>query len=71
MITTERGQRVLLFLSWRQHGRRADGIHTFTVGELMEYLREFDEDMPVIIEGYDGYQYCGVDYDSVHTEVIE
>ena len=32
-----------------------------TVGELIEYLRELDQDAPIIVSGYDGNLYNGID----------
>jgi len=34
-----------------------NNIYNFTVGELIEILREYPEDMPVVVSGYEsGYE---------------
>lgn len=71
MPTTQKGQRVLILTSWRQAGRRSSGIHTFTVEDLIAYLENQPSDMPVLICGYDGYQYCGIEEDSFDYEEAE
>ncbi len=35
--------------------------NTLTVGELIEYLRELDQDAPIIVAGYDGNLYNAID----------
>lgn len=37
--------------------------HTLTVGELIEYLEQFDEDMPVYTSHDNGYTYGGIDWE--------
>ena len=34
---------------------------TMTVGELRDYLAELDQDAPIIVSGYDGNLYNGID----------
>lgn len=34
--------------------------HTLTVGELIEYLKELDQDAPIIVAGYDGNLYNSI-----------
>lgn len=49
-------------VSHRQTREAADACgRTMTVGELIEYLRELDQDAPIIVNGYDGNLYNGID----------
>ena len=56
-------------------GRR-DGYHptqcrdTFTVGDLINLLSEYDEDTPVYLKNDNGYTYGSIDEGSLSTEVI-
>lgn len=56
-------------------GRR-DGYHptqchdTFTVGDLINLLSEYDEDTPVYLKNDNGYTYGSIDEDSISFEVI-
>lgn len=36
--------------------------HTMTVGELIAFLEDFDDDTPVYISNDNGYTYGGIDY---------
>ena len=70
-MITQKGQKALILTSWRQAGRRSSGVHTFTVEDLIAYLENEPSDMPVLICGYDGCQYCGIEYDSFTHEKVE
>ena len=37
---------------------------TMTVGDLIDYLSQFDDDTPVILSNDNGYTYGSIDYDS-------
>lgn len=50
-----------LFIEGRREGYTAEQIsHTFTVGELIDYLSQFDEDMPVYLNNDNGYTYGSI-----------
>ena len=38
--------------------------HTMTVGELIDYLRQFDDDYLVMIDNDNGYTYGSIDWNS-------
>lgn len=39
--------------------------HTWTVGELVDYLSELDQDARIVVSGYDGNLYNSVDWDAI------
>ncbi len=41
---------------------------TMTVGELIEYLSEYDEDRPVYIRNDNGYTYGHIREEDINTE---
>lgn len=60
--------RKLVIYSWRG----GLGEHkTMTVGDLINYLSEFDDELPVIVEGYDGYQRNGIGWCDGSIEEID
>ena len=60
----------LVIYSWRA-GNRNGTPKSMTVGELISYLSEFDEDLPVIVEGYDGYLRNGLNWCDGSIEEID
>lgn len=38
--------------------------HTMTVGDLIDYLSQFDEDMRVVLSNDNGYTFGGIRWDS-------
>ena len=47
-----------LFIEGRRSGYSPDSCgRTMTVGDLIEYLSQFDEDMPVFLKNDNGYTY--------------
>lgn len=44
---------------------------TMTVGELIAYLEQFDEDMPVLINNDNGYTYGSITESSFRDEEYE
>ena len=53
-----------LLLEANRTGYDLDQIsHTMTVGELIAFLTDFDDDTPVYISNDNGYTYGGIDYD--------
>ena len=42
--------------------------NTFTVGELIEHLQQFDEDLPVYIINDRGYTFGAVTEDTIYQE---
>ena len=64
-----RGGRVTFaIVSWR--GGREVPKHSMTVGELIDYLGEFDPDDKIVVSGYDGYHYNAITFETIE-EVIE
>ncbi len=59
----------LVIYSWRG-GREKTG-RTMTVGDLINYLSEFDDELPVYVEGYDGYQSNGIGWADGSIEEID
>ena len=50
-----------LYINANRTGYAPDQIrHTMTVGELIDALREFDEDAQVYLKHDDGYTYGGI-----------
>lgn len=48
----------VLFLEGRRDGYAVDQCgKTMTVGELLEFLQQFDEDLPVYLRNDGGYTY--------------
>lgn len=51
----------VLFIEGRREGYAVDQIrHTMTVGELIAYLEQFDEDTPVYLNNDNGYTYGSI-----------
>ena len=51
-----------LFIEGRRTGYSPEQCgRTFTVGELIEYLEQFDEDTPVCLKNDNGYTYGSID----------
>ena len=44
---------------------------TFTVGELIEFLEQFDEDTPVYLSNDNGYTYGNIQEESFREEDLE
>lgn len=42
--------------------------HTLTVGELIEVLKDFDEDTPVYFSNDNGYTYGGLNWACIREE---
>lgn len=38
--------------------------HTMTVGDLIDFLQEYDEDVKVFLINDNGYTFCHIGYDS-------
>ena len=56
----------VVFIEGRREGYSTDQIrNTITVGELIEYLQDFDEDTPVYLRNDGGYTYGGITEDSI------
>lgn len=59
----------VLTIDGRREGYAPSQIRsTMTVGELIDYLSQFDEEMPVMINNDNGYTYGSIDYDSFREE---
>lgn len=60
---------MVLTIDGRREGYSPDQIRsTMTVGELMEYLDQYDEDTLVMINNDNGYTYGSIDYNSFREE---
>jgi hypothetical protein len=49
----------------RQAYSPTDVRRTMSVGELISYLQDFPEDMPVILSHDNGYTFGGINYESL------
>ena len=53
-------------------GYAPDQIYsTMTVGELIAFLSDFDEDMPIYTSQDNGYTYGGIGYENFREEETE
>lgn len=51
----------IITIEGRREGYAPDQIkHTMTVGELIDYLSQFDEDSPVMLDNDNGYTYGSI-----------
>ena len=51
----------IVYISANREGYGIDQVrHTMTVGELIAYLEQFDEDAQVYLKHDDGYTYGGI-----------
>lgn len=65
-------EKQLLFLDARREGYSIDKIHsTMTVGELISFLQDFDEDLPIYLSHDNGYTYGGIREGSFHESENE
>lgn len=61
-----------VFIEGRRTGYTPEQCgHTMTVGELIEYLSDFDEDTPIYLSNDNGYTYGSINYDSFTEEEEE
>lgn len=62
----------ILTIDGRREGYAPDQIRgTMTVGELISYLEQFDEDMPVMINNDNGYTYGSIQESSFRDEYMD
>ena len=55
----------VLYINAEREGYAIDQIHnTMTVGDLISYLEQFDEDTPVYLKHDNGYTYGGIKWNS-------
>lgn len=58
-----------LFINGRRDGYGVDQCgRTMTVGELIEYLAEFDEDAEVYLKNDNGYTYGRITEDDINMD---
>lgn len=58
-----------MFIEGNRNGYDPDQCgKTMTVGELIEYLSEFDEDRPVYLRNDNGYTYGSINKHDIHPE---
>lgn len=56
---------ILMIKGRREAYRAEDLLHkTVTVGELIAYLEQFDDDTKVVLNNDNGYTYGSIDYES-------
>lgn len=78
MITTKK-QKIMtttaILLNTRRTGYSVKQIldekYTLTVGELMNYLSDYDPESPVLFSNDDGYTYGEIDDESLYEVEIE
>ena len=62
----------VLCINAQREGYGIDQIqNTMTVGELISYLEDFDENTPVFLKHDRGYTYGGIRWNSFEDEVTE
>ena len=55
----------VLYINAEREGYAIDQIHsTMTVGDLIAYLEQFDEETPVYLKHDNGYTYGGIKWNS-------
>ena len=52
-------------VSHRQAGDVRGCGWTWTVGALIDYLSELDQDAPIVVRGYDGNLYNNINMDTI------
>jgi hypothetical protein len=58
-----------VLLETNRSGYATDQIeNTLTVGEVIEMLKDFDEDTPVYFSNDNGYTYGGLDWECIREE---
>ena len=61
-----------LYIEGRRNGYGIDQCgKTMTVGELIEFLQDFDEDTPIYIKNDNGYTYGNITEDSFEEDSDE
>ena len=63
----------VLYIEGRRNGYAPDQCgRTMTVGDLIEYLEQFDEDTPIYLNNDNGYTFGNIDqYSFEETETDE
>lgn len=62
----------VLFLEGRRNGYSIEQCEkTFTVSELIDFLSEFDEDIPIYLSNDRGYTFGNIDDLSFELEEVE
>lgn len=70
MESIKEGQKALIINSYRYCNHAKDIKRTMTVGDLIGLLEWYDPETPIIVRGYDEYQFNPVDEDTIQEEVI-
>lgn len=70
MEKVTQGQKALIINSWRSGRSPEEAGLTMTVDELIGLLEWYPPDMPVIIRGYDEYQFTSVNDESIQEEIL-
>ena len=70
MESITKGQKALIINSYRYCNHPEDIKRTMTVGDLIGLLEWYDPETPIIVRGYDEYQFNPVDEDTIQEEVI-
>ena len=59
----------VLYIEGRRNGYGPDQCgRTMTVGELIEFLSQFDEDMPIYLKNDNGYTYGSITENSFEED---
>ena len=62
----------VLYIEGRREGYGVDQIaHTMTIGELIAYLEQFDEDTPVYLRNGGGYTYGSITDSSFEDGAVD
>ena len=61
-----------IFIEGRRDGYApSQCFETLTVGELIEVLEDYDDDMKVYLRNDNGYTYGSISYDSIEKRTVE
>ena len=64
--------KAILTIDGRREGYAPDQISgTMTVGELINFLSDYDEDTPIMINNDNGYTYGSISWSSFRDEEME
>lgn len=62
-------QHAKVFIKGKRNGYDTEQCgKTLTVGELIEFLQEFDEESPVYLNNDNGYTYGSITYEDITEE---
>lgn len=65
-------EKQIVLIDAQREGYSTDQImHTMTVGELIAYLEQFDDDSPVYLSHDNGYTYGGIRQERITDDFVD